>query len=97
MVLQRHIGRNNGIKAKDLAAAADAERARGAPAGERAARGRDRRVRPPSTGYYVAKSADELEKTCEYLRSRAMHSLRLESRLRKIPLPDLIGQLRLKT
>lgn len=51
----------------------------------------------PSTGYYIAKTADELEETCAFLRARAMHSLVLESRLRKIPLPDLIGQLKVPT
>jgi biotin operon repressor len=51
----------------------------------------------PETGYYVAATADEIEECCQFLRSRAMHSLHLESRLRNIPLPDLLGQLRLKT
>ena len=51
----------------------------------------------PETGYYMAQTAAELEQTCQFLRSRAMHSLMLESKLRKIPLPDLLGQLHLKT
>jgi hypothetical protein len=51
----------------------------------------------PSTGYFIAATSEELEESCQFLRSRAMHSLVLESRLRKIPLPDLIGQLRLPT
>lgn len=51
----------------------------------------------PETGYYVAATVEELEATCAFLRSRAMHSLVLESKLRHVPLPDLIGQLRLKT
>mgnify|MGYP001570962665 FL=1 len=51
----------------------------------------------PETGYYMAQTAEELEQTCQFLRSRAMHSLVLESKLRKIPLPDLLGQLHLKT
>jgi hypothetical protein len=41
--------------------------------------------------------AEELEETCAFLRSRAMHSLVLESKLRRLPLADLVGQLRLKT
>ena len=51
----------------------------------------------PGEGYYIAATAEELQHTCEFLRSRAMHSLSLESKLRKIPLADLIGQLHLPT
>ncbi len=35
--------------------------------------------------------------TCRFLRARAMKSLQLEARLRRIPLPELLGQLRLET
>ena len=51
----------------------------------------------PADGYYIAATAEELQHTCDFLRSRAMHSLTLESRLKKIPLADLIGQLHLPT
>lgn len=51
----------------------------------------------PAEGYFIAETAAELQHTCEFLRSRAMHSLSLESKLRKIPLSDLIGQLHLPT
>ena len=51
----------------------------------------------PRTGYYIAATAEELEQTCQFLRSRALHSLHLESKLRHVPLPELLGQLRLKT
>jgi GNAT superfamily N-acetyltransferase len=51
----------------------------------------------PETGYYVALTAAELEESCEFLRSRAMHSLRIEAQLRRIPLQDLLGQLHLPT
>lgn len=51
----------------------------------------------PSTGYYIAATAEELEATCQYIHSRAMHSLHIESRMRKIPLPDLVGQMKLGT
>jgi len=49
----------------------------------------------PSTGYYIAATQAELEECCRFLRSRALTSLRLESRLRKMALPDLIQQLRI--
>lgn len=51
----------------------------------------------PREGYYLAATEEELARSCEFLRARALHSLTLESRLRKIPLPDLIGQLKLPT
>lgn len=51
----------------------------------------------PETGYYIAQTAEEVEESCDFLRSRAMHSLRMEAQLRRIPLPDLLGQLRLNT
>lgn len=51
----------------------------------------------PRTGYYIAATADELDATCKFLRHRAMHSLVLESRLRNVPLPELLGQLTLET
>jgi len=51
----------------------------------------------PEAGYYIAATAEELEQTCAFLRARALHSLTLEARLRKLPLPDLIGQLHLRT
>lgn len=51
----------------------------------------------PTHGYYIAGTAEELEETCQFLRQRALHSLTLESRLRKVPLADLVGQLHLRT
>lgn len=51
----------------------------------------------PETGYYIAQTAAELEESCDFLRSRALHSLRMEAQLRRIPLPDLLGQLHLET
>ncbi len=51
----------------------------------------------PSSGYFIAANAQELEDTCRFLRSRAMRSLQLEAKLRRVPLEDLIGQMRLRT
>lgn len=48
----------------------------------------------PETGYFVATTADELDDFCiRFLESRALHSLKLSSRLRRIPLAQLCGQL----
>ncbi len=52
-------------------------------------------VATPATGYYIAQTADEIEECCQYLRKRSMHGLRLESRLRKMALPELLGQISL--
>jgi biotin operon repressor len=49
----------------------------------------------PGSGYYLAATAGELQECCAFLRSRALHSLRLEALLRKVPLPHLLGQLQL--
>lgn len=51
----------------------------------------------PSTGYFVAKTAEEMQETLDFLKDRALHSLKLASTLSKLPLADLIGQLHLRT
>ncbi len=96
-LLARHVGAAKGIRAEALAAELGVT--------ERKLRDLVSELREeglavcghPSTGYYIAQTAEELEDTCRFLRSRAMHSLVLEARLRKIPLPDLLGQLHLRT
>lgn len=49
----------------------------------------------PSTGYYMATTPDELESSCRFLIDRAMRSLLLASRMRKVSLATLAGQLKL--
>ena len=51
----------------------------------------------PSTGYFVAQTAQEMQETLDFLKDRALHSLKLASTLSKLPLADLIGQLHLRT
>ena len=101
VILERHIGRENGVTAAWLAGAL------GLPlsSGTRLVRELVTELRMggiaicghPASGYFVAATAQELEETCQFLRSRAMHSLVLEAKLRGLPLADLVGQLRLKT
>lgn len=96
-VLARHIGKANGATASALSAALGVT--------TRAVRHLVTELREdgtavcgtPRDGYFIAANAEELERTLAFLRSRAMHSLTLESRLRRMPLADLVGQLRLKT
>lgn len=95
--LQLHIGKDRGITAAAIACALGCN--------ERVVRLLVTELREdgvavcghPASGYFVAATPAELEETCAFLRSRAMHSLVLESKLRHVPLPDLLGQLRLKT
>lgn len=96
-MLSLHIGRDNGVRVDVIA---------------RTLRIHERRVRMlvsalrdkgyavcghPGSGYYMAEKPEEIEETCQFLRSRAMHSLHMEAQLRRLPLPDLIGQIKLPT
>jgi biotin operon repressor len=93
----RHAGKERGIGAEDLA--------RQLCISERMLRSLVSEAREagtaisatPETGYYIVQTADELEECCEFLRSRALHSLRMEAQLRRCALEDLLGQLRLPT
>ncbi len=94
---RHHMGRKRGVTAHMLAARlgiterllrtliSDARREGTAIAGT------------PETGYYIAQTAAELDECCRFLRSRAMHSLAIEARLRGVALPELLGQLRVRT
>lgn len=101
--LGRHIGEANGVHARDLA-----RRLVGAEAGPAV----ERRLRQlitelrleghhvcgtPESGYYLADTPDELNRTCEFLHDRAMASLKQIARMKRIALPDLRGQLHLPT
>jgi biotin operon repressor len=47
----------------------------------------------PQTGYYMPTTPEELEAACRFLRARAMHSLRALSRMQRVTLPVLLGQM----
>ncbi len=95
--LQSHVGANNGVTAEQLGKALGINK--------RTVRTHVTELRlegiavcgHPTTGYYIAATDADIEATCSFLRSRAMHSLTLESRLRRVTLPELLGQMRLKT
>ncbi len=93
----RHAGRKHGIRAEDLAGLLGvAERM----LRELITRAREDGVAivgTPETGYYVAQTGEELEECCKFLRARALHSLTIEARLRKVALPELLGQLKVGT
>ena len=96
-VLTNHIGEAAGISAANIAKAAGVN--------VRQVRSQVTAMRldgvavcgTPETGYFIASCAEELEDCCQFLRSRAMTSLLIESRMRKVPMADLIGQLHLPT
>lgn len=96
-VMVHHCGKDKGISAKALALALDVP--------ERRIRHLVTELREdgmaicghPATGYFVATTPEELKETMEFLKDRAMHSLNLASKLGNIPMPDLIGQLHLRT
>lgn len=98
--LSHHIGQDNGIHVRELVSRITGQAVSCALL--------ERRIRTivtdlrmdgahicghPASGYYMAESADELEQTLQFLRSRAMSSLVLESRMRRIAMPELLGQL----
>jgi biotin operon repressor len=93
-----HRGRDNGIHGQHLAAKLGLDGEAGMRALRKAISGLRETGIPiagmPETGYFIAATADELDDFCiRFLESRAMHSLKLSSRLRRIPLPVLCGQL----
>lgn len=51
----------------------------------------------PQTGYYLAATPAELDRTCEFLYQRALASLAQIAAMKRISLPDLRGQLHLPT
>lgn len=90
-------GRQNGITARELARLCDTT--------ERDVRKCVSELRAegvavcghPRNGYFIAACDEDLNETCEFLYGRAMHSLALISKLKRVALPDLRGQLKLKT
>lgn len=92
-VMVRHCGKSQGIKSSDLARQLDVT--------ERQIRKLITQCREdgtaicghPSTGYFVAQTAEEMQDTLDFLKERALHSLKLASTLSKQPMIELIGQL----
>lgn len=108
-VLMKHIGKARGIDITGLVREARvAAGVYGGPITE----GQKRRVRKlleelrrnghhvcatPADGYYIAANTQELQETCRFLFDRAMTSLTQVAAMKRVSLPDLEGQLRLRT
>lgn len=98
-LMYKHRGRSRGATVRQLVEALTGDRS--TPAMERHIRHLVVEMRKkgipicacPSQGYYIAASDDELEETCRNLHDRAMTSLQQVAGLRRMALPQLVGQL----
>ena len=100
-VLGDHLGADNGISSRELV-----RKIAGisSAAGERRLRAVIVALRKaghpvggtPDTGYFIARTDAELDETCEFLYGRAMTTLEQVAVLRRVAMPDLRGQLRLR-
>ena len=104
-VLARHIGEDRGVHIEHLVAELLGSSERDSNA-ERRVRALVSELREegtaicahPSVGYFTAANEYELQRFYfDFLESRALKSLFLISRVKKIALPDLLGQLKLRT
>lgn len=98
VALSRHRGAHNGIRAADLAQelGIDERRLRALISQLILDRG-VAIVGQPSTGYFIAETPEEVERSVEFHRDRALHELKKASVLSKVPLAELLGQMKLKT
>jgi hypothetical protein len=102
--LMHHKGKARGIHVRDLAVRITGQLAN-SEAVERSVRKlvTDLRLEGhpicahPASGYFLAETTAELEETCNFLHSRAMSSLKAESRLRQISVAELLGQFQRQT
>lgn len=101
-VLSRHIGQDNGLTVERLAArlygpgatARDQRQIRKLVVELR--RQGEHICADPGHGYYIAQTEAELDDTCRFLYDRAMTSLSQISAMKRVSLPDLAGQLRIR-
>lgn len=96
-IMSCHIGKARGIPAKDLALRLGVrERHLRKVITDAIAEG-IAIVGDPTTGYYVAETAEDVQASIAFHRTRARHELKKASLLRRLALPDLAGQLKLRT
>jgi len=99
--LSKHIGEHNGVTARDLVVEITGKA--DTPGGTRRLRQVIEELRReghhvcghPSCGYFIAKDEDEVNRTCLFLYERAMTSLAQISRMKRVSIPDIRGQLKL--
>lgn len=94
--LARHKGAGRGIKARDLAKELNVStrQLRREITSLRYGEGRPI-CGKPSTGYFLAETAAELEATDAFLHRRVISTLQIMARMRNCSMPALLGQLNL--
>ena len=98
--LAAHVGEASGIHAEDLARVITGD---GGPAAQRRLRAAIEELRRegfqicgrPETGYFLADTEAELNRTCNFLYDRAMTGLAQVAAMKRVALPELRGQLQL--
>lgn len=96
-VLSKHIGATNGASAEQLAHALGVNTRHIRVLVTELRMDGEHVCGTPGEGYFMAESPEDLTATCEWLKSRALKSLLLASRMTKVSIPDLVGQLKLPT
>jgi len=96
-VMQNHIGRDCALGGKELAQALGISMREVRKLTDTVIDAGVLLCSHPAHGYWIALNADELEATCQFHRSRALHELCKEAKLRRVGLLDLLGQMHLKT
>jgi hypothetical protein len=102
-ILEAHQGKDFAISRKDLVDMINAP-ASPFPVNERWVRAtikhlitqHGERIGSCPTGYFMVETTEELEGVCEYFHGYGLSSLFVEARLRKMALPELLGQMKLK-
>lgn len=96
-IMQNHIGKANAISGDDLARQLGTSTRQLRKMTDTAIDEGLALCSHPANGYWIALDAKELAQTCDFHRTRAMHELAKEAKLRRMPMQDLLGQLHLKT
>jgi hypothetical protein len=95
-VLQQHLGRESGIRCRDLARQVEATPRQVRQAVVELRLGDVPVCGHPTTGYFIAANKAELDETCAFLRERSMTSLKQEAALKRIPAAELAGQMQME-
>jgi len=104
--LSKHIGRNRAIGMVDLYTRVYDEQPKSRHSGTRKIRALVTELRKEGVpicstqdkeggGYYMASAGSELQDYCGRLRTRALKLLAQEAKLKRVALPELLGEIRL--
>jgi biotin operon repressor len=96
-VMARHIGAQHGVSAEQLARALNTSARHIRTLVTELRMDGEHVCVTPGEGYFMAETDADVTATCEFLKSRALKSLLLASRMTKVSIPDLVGQLKLPT